>query len=94
MKQNVTNLPLGTTIPVRAINVREGDRFVVSLALSYGYSDAVATIEDAAAAALAYTRDRQLDESIWTVEDRETGEIWMLDQMEFEGRIDDNDMLR
>lgn len=72
---------------VESIYVHRNERFVVSLIV--GYSDVegqgdVKTPEEAAAVALALTRDGGRDGTVWFVHDRKTGHRTLLEQSSFE----------
>lgn len=74
--------------------VNDSDRFVVTFSISYPFSDEITDVEEAAAYALAFTRDSKSDDAMWTVLDRETDRLFLIEQREFEPLIDDRDMLR
>lgn len=61
------------------------DRFVVSLVVGYSDGrDRINTPKEAAAAALALTRDDGSEGTHWYVYDRNTGRMSLLEQSEFE----------
>lgn len=68
-------------------------RYVVTLAMSYGLPDGVSTPKEAAAAALALTRDEGCAETVWFVFDRQTGEHHCFDQGEFESIMHEKGMI-
>jgi hypothetical protein len=69
----------------RSMYVLPEDRYVVTLASSYGNSkDGITSPEQAAAAALALTLDRSSGGSMWFVFDRMTGEHLLFEQGDFE----------
>jgi len=89
-----TNGTFGTVVTSLSPHAQIGDRFFVSFVVSYPEQPAIKTPEEAAAYALAMTRDDQPESTIWTVYDCQTGGVWALDQDEFEHLIDERDMLK
>lgn len=72
-------------LPPDPTYVRSSERFLVVFAVSYPPEDAP-SVEDAAAAALALTRDGGSASTHWWVYDRHTGEGVTLVQGDFEDR--------
>ena len=83
------NNKLGSALgdEARSLSVAEGDRYVVCLAASYGETAGIRSVEQAAAALLAATLDKESTKTIWFVYDRHTDEHHMLDQGDIEDII-------
>lgn len=77
---------LGRLFLTRSIYLRPQQRYVVSLMVGYPESK-VKSPEEAAAAALAMTLDKDSDSTTWFVHDLETREVYALEQKQFENII-------
>lgn len=74
--------------------VEDDDRFVVTFAIGFKTNDEVMTVEDAAAWALAFTRNANSDDAMWVVHDRQDNKVFIVEQQDSEDAINERDMLR
>ena len=88
-------LAMGHTLPEQLVEqigntyVSDEDRFVVSLVVGYAEDEDVTTAHQAAAKALSLTRDLGSFDTHWYVYDRQTGELALIEQGEFDPDSDE-----